>query len=654
MRKIYIIGILLLYSGLSFSQYGYYPKKFFQPISLNGHVKFGGEYRYEAGTTNEVYDYEKAPLVNAGFLLNTTSYFWHPNFLILDLGGEFNPEYTNADYLVIPDRTESRTAEKIEAATTFFNGKPLTLKAYVNYNKSFTNRENLSNIKTNSYNYGGNLSWANRIVPVQLSYNQGKWEETEIQTDRVYTDYHKRFEGRLNRSFSKRDRNEFIYYHNDFRRVDQIAGETRNISDNFDLNNRIFFDNQQRYLFTSLISGTNQRGTDTFRRLQAMENMSFDLKKNFRLDGNYTYGNMDRDFQTLIQHSVETSLRHQLFQSLYTSLFYEYNKANQSFYTEAKNKIGIDARYEKKIPRGHLLLAGNYYQQGLQYHGESTSLRVLNEEHVLTDGEIVLLDKPNAIVSSVVVRDLTGTIIFQLFIDYILIERNAYVEIQRVPGGKIPNKTAVSIDYTFNQPGTFQYVLSSARIHASLSFFNRLVEGYYTWVKQDYNHLKNTDNVTLDYITQNIYGLKLEYKFVSLGAEYETYQSNITPYNLWSYFAQFQGNAKEKLLFSIHGNLRNYHMVYNDSYQMYADVMGNIAYAFTSHTRLTMELGYRKQSGEGIDLDLILCKTEFTANYRKLFLKMGVELYRRIYLGEQINYYNAYIQVIRTFNWNKQ
>jgi len=88
--------------------------------------------------------------------------------------------------------------------------------------------------------------------------------------------------------------------------------------------------------------------------------------------------------------------------------------------------------------------------------------------------------------------------------------------------------------------------------------------------------------------------------------------------------------------------------------QQYSDLSGNIAYMFTPQTKLSVELGYRKQVGVGIDLDLLSLRTEFTANYRQLDFKAGVELYRRDYLNEKVDFFGAHLTVIRRFDWYKK
>jgi len=631
-----------------------YPNKPFQPMSVTGAVELGGGYRYQAGTTSHIYNIEETPVLYGGFLLNTSSYILNPGVMTLDIGGEYNPEIRRDDQLIIPDRTEARTLKRLEGGVTFFRNKPISLRASAKYTEGFTNRENITNIKTNAFNLGGYLNWSNRFVPLKMTYDQGNWEQIETETGRNYTTFNKRLQTTLSKSFSARDKNKFIYFHRDYQRINALSYETRNISDNFNLNNSIYLDNNQKYYLRSLITGTDQTGTDAFRRILVNENLSFDLPKNLDLIGNYTFSNNIRESQSIKQQNVRAMLRHQLYESLTSSLIYEFNRTTQTYYYERRNKFGINLRYEKKIPgSGRLLISGELNKQPLNHQSESLFLQILDEEHLLRDGELELLDKPNVLISSVLVKDPTGTIIFQEYLDYVLIEQNVYVEIQRVAGGQIPNNSAVLVDYTVAQEGSYEYHVNYMRIHASLMVFNRLVEVYYTRAQQDYSNQVNTEDVTLNYLTQNIYGTKLGYKFASLGMEYEDYFSSITPFTLWRYYFQLHGNVKGKFLYSLNGNYRDYHMLYNDTYQTYADVMGNLAYSISPATRLSLEMGYRKQIGEGIDLDLYTSRLECNLNYRKLFLKAGVEVYRRIRLGEHLDYYNVYVKLVRTFDWHK-
>jgi hypothetical protein len=203
-------------------------------------------------------------------------------------------------------------------------------------------------------------------------------------------------------------------------------------------------------------------------------------------------------------------------------------------------------------------------------------------------------------------------------------------------------------------PGSYQYQAKYRQFGADLMLFGNLVEVYFRLAKQDYNHLESTDLVTLNYFDQQVYGGRLEYKFASGGAEYELYNSSIVPYRSIRYFIDLQGSLRQKILFSLNGNMRNYLMLDDNSKQRYMDLTGNISYTFSPQTRLILEAGYRKQQGQGIDLDLLTGKAEFTTTFRQVFFKVGIQVYRRIYLGEKTNFIGGYFEIVRSFTWNRK
>jgi len=649
---ILIFGFLL--SQESITQDLRYPNRPFQPMSVSGEVELGSGYRYQEGTTNNIYNIRESPVLYGGIRLNLDSYILNPGIVLLQLGGEYNPEFMHDNQIVVPDRTETRTLKSIEGSMMLFQDKSINLRAYIRYSDGYTNRENLTNVKMEGNNIGGNLHWSNIIAPISISIDQNDWKNIETETNRTYSSFQKRIQANISKSFSSKDRNELIYFHRDYQRIDALSNETRNISDNINLTNSIYFDGRRRYLLRSMIYGTDQIGSDAFRRLLVNENLTFALPAQLKLTVNYNFSSNKRESQSVTQHNINSILRHQLFQSLTSSLIFGSNRTTQTHYYDRRNKFGLELRYKKKIPfDGHLLISGLYHKQPVKHRSESLFLKIQDEDHILKDGEIEFLNEPNAILSSIIVKDPSGTIIYQEYLDYVLIEQNVYIEIQRVAGGQIPNNSTILVDYSVVQEGSYQYILNYLRIHSSLMLFNRLLEIYYTRSQQDYSNQINTEDVTLNYLTQNIFGLNLEYKFAGLSVTYEDYNSSITPFTLWRYSIRLNGNVKGRLLYTLSGNYRNYHMLYNNTQPQYTDVIGKLEYVINTSARFSIELGYRKQIGEGYDLELFTSRTEFTYNYRKLYLKTGLELYRRTRFDDQLDYYNLYVKLVRTFDWNK-
>jgi hypothetical protein len=58
---------------------------------------------------------------------------------------------------------------------------------------------------------------------------------------------------------------------------------------------------------------------------------------------------------------------------------------------------------------------------------------------------------------------------------------------------------------------------------------------------------------------------------------------------------------------------------------------------------------YRKQTGQSIDLNLFTARSEITSQINLLYLTLGVELYKRDYVGEVINFKGTYVKIVRKF-----
>jgi hypothetical protein len=330
----------------------------------------------------------------------------------------------------------------------------------------------------------------------------------------------------------------------------------------------------------------------------------------------------------------------------------EYTRVRQEalqLHKESDMRGGVDLKYTKKIPTGYLNLGYRYYRLEHLTEGVEGMLQVINEEQILTDGEVTLLNKPYVEDFSLVVKDLTGVVIYQLNFDYILIDRGSFTEVQRVPGGLIPNGAMVYIDYVFRQPGSYSYGANNNHFNASILLFQRLIELYYSFSVQDYPRVNQGDLLTLNYYRQHIYGIRFDVGFARAGVEADLYDSNIVPYRMRRYYMDVNWNFRSHLLLTLNGNIRDYRMIADEVNQLYANFSGKVVYRIGPRMRVSLESGYLNQQGANIDLDLLTSRAEFQSTINKLQLRVGLEMYRRLYLNSEFAFNGAYIQFTRRF-----
>jgi hypothetical protein len=372
-----LLFFLVLYAALSYSQRP--SDGFFNSQYINGDIKLQGLYRMQKSNIGDVKEDQRSTYYIGGIRLNTGSYFWNPDLIYINLDGEYNPESREETYLLSPDRSEVRTLKRIDFRTSLFRNKPISLNTFVNVNQTYFNRELLTNIKSDSRQFGGLISLNNRFLPVTVSYRKSDWTQNELQTGRVFTMNQDNLLGQISKSFGSNDKNEFLYSHDNYTYNYAGSKEVNNTIDKVSLNNSFYFDKMRNYNYNSLVSYYDQAGDNPFTKLEAIERLMFNLPANLRFTGGYNYYSLKDPYQLLTQNRVNGSLNHQLFESLTTNISLDYSDINQTIYKEKNLKAGIDISYTKKIPTGTLNLSYSYFRSYFDMKGESAPVKILNE-----------------------------------------------------------------------------------------------------------------------------------------------------------------------------------------------------------------------------------------------------------------------------------
>ncbi len=457
--------------------------------SLSGEVKLKGLYRRQKSLYNEVGDDQQSLYFIGGLRLHSRSYIWDPGIISFDLEAEINPETRSEKFIAIPDRSEVRTLNKFGARTTIFRDKPVSMSAFVDFHQSYFNRELLTDVRSNNRQWGGRLMTSNKVLPAVVTFRRNQWDQKEMQSGRIFRMDQSNLEGRISKTFVQHDRHELVLSANDYLYNYSDLSEVKNRIYRVSLSNNLYFDRNKKYNFSSLLSLHEQQGDNEFKKIESIQRLIFQLPKHFRLISSYDYFDWSDELQRTSQSKIHGEIYHKLYLSLQSKLFVDYSTLKRSLasdYTESNTRFGIDLDYQKKIPLGELNLAYRYFRQHQSTNGETGIQLIRNEEHVLADAEIVLLEKPFADPASVIVRDQTGTVIYQESFDYMLIEINNFIEIQRVPGGLISNRQGISIDYTAVVPGSHSYDANNQTYMASLLMFRRRLEIYYRGATQGF------------------------------------------------------------------------------------------------------------------------------------------------------------------------
>lgn len=617
--------------------------------NVSGEVGLEGMHQLQNSTFNDFRNEQISTYLIGGMRLNTDSYLWRPGIIDISLNGEFNPETRDEQYLVIPDRSEVRTLKKLEGRLSLLNGRDIHLSSWINLHQSYFNRENITNISSWNRQWGGLMNINNKILPVSLRYAGIQWDQTETESNRMFSMDQKSIQASTTKSFYEIDKHDLTYSYDDYAYTYADRNTISNKVNRLAMNNHFFFDREKKYGFRSHVRYYDQQGQNSFSKLDVNEQLFFHLPHNLNLRSSWNYYSMNEASQQMRINRGRISAKHQLFRSLTSQVYSEISGTRHTIYNESEIRSGADLAYSKKIPFGKVNLGYSYYRHINNTESEPGPISILNESRTFSDPGNFFLDKPYADPQSVVVYDATGSIILDEGADYYINSINEFIEIIRVPGGLIPENGSVLVSYTAMQPGTSRYTANNHRYSAGISMFNRLLELYYRGGFQDFRNVESADFLTLNQYDQHVVGGKLYYRFLNGGVEYDFYNSSLVPYKRLNYFLNLHFRINSRWLVSANGSLRDYMLIDTEINHQYANVSGRISYQISSRIKANMQIGYLGQKGPGIDLELLNGRIEIISNFRKLYFKTGLIHYNRTYTNSNFTYSRAFAQLSRKF-----
>ena len=110
-----------------------------------------------------------------------------------------------------------------------------------------------------------------------------------------------------------------------------------------------------------------------------------------------------------------------------------------------------------------------------------------------------------------------------------------------------------------------------------------------------------------------------------------------------------QGQYKQKWAYSLNGSYSDYYLLSDRSSQFYTDFSAQVSYFLDAKNKINFEGGYRDQIGEGINLNLLNARLEYSFTNKKFYFTAGVQTYKRDYLGDIDNYKGGYFKLGRRF-----
>ncbi len=535
---IYSLVSMVLCSSVAFAQSPVFSLGLWKLQSLNGELGVEGRYTknntlFKTGRISE----NGTKTIVGKLFLNSKSIIWHPNFLIIESDIEYNPGVRRDNFLIITDRNESNTFKKLTGSAVFFSKKAISLGFFANLSQTFINREFATSVQFNREKYSGTLSFQNSILPFRAQYSTENLDQKELLSGRRYLDHTRDVQVEINEGFTSHDAGRFVYSYNTYTREHSLSPTYATKISNYKFTENIRFNKENTSAFNSNISYLDQTGSRVYKRFNANEDLRIQLPWNFSAQSTYQYYKWKQEQLLSDQANFINNIQHQLFKSLHNKIYIESAKLNHNDYDEETKTIGWNVQYQKKIPTGSLRFTYAYRKRSENRTAQNSLLRIIDEQQILDDSKVVLLANAFVDIQKVVVTDETGAKIYQENIDYVLISRGDFVEIQRLPGGQILQGETVYIDYLSQQESFQKFESFQNAFTASLSLFSNFLEIYGRKLDINYKNVELSDIRLLQTLSNKVLGTKIEYEFMSAGYEINNFKSNIVPYRSKEFFS---------------------------------------------------------------------------------------------------------------------
>ena len=490
------------------------------------------ESKVGAGSTNS-----KERIHEENIQLETEGFVYHPNFLEFTLAGLFG--LTQQDFLERFDGRERQSGDdgdvyEFDLSAAFFKQKEYPGTVFARRHRALTPRPFQSSLETTTTHYGFVWQYVDEKMPTSVQFNDtevllnplddrednGRQQTTEFRFDTTY-------------KFNVNNTLSLIY---EWRSEEEEPFGLSFDSSEVTLTHRLDFGERHEYRLESEFNYFNQKGTFDIERLRWREILR--IMHTDSLDSWYRFELTDRTQGTLSgvppieerAYLTVGTVEYRLFDSVVTQFTgVVQNQEFGSGLTIRRYAAQARLEYRKKNPWGLLRASFRDRFQREKRRGGGLQLETIDERRTFRDPDPIRLSNPNVVKSSIFMTAEDRTTFYMLGRDYTFREVGDFLELERVPTGRIAEGQIVLIDYVYRVGGDL--ILETLGRDFSLrQDFDNGWSPYYRFRWQDQElRPKKASGVTPDDITAHLIGVEFKRGAIRLMAEYEDHDSTISP-----------------------------------------------------------------------------------------------------------------------------
>ena len=498
------------------------------------------------------------------------------DYRILNGHFEINTGLVQEDYDSTYDKAKFDAGYDLEYKLEgiFFEKKTVPVSFFSSMTESRVARRFSQSYDLSTSSHGISVYYKSNVLPTSISYSHMESETSGLDSD----------------SDQVSDAFNFVsthVYHNLSQTVlsfykgkydtDYESGIESQDSDTtrYSIRNRLNFGNidynriiESEYV-SSDTSGYYDQKTSEWR-----ESLDWDLGLALNLSADFRDSKWETDVQDRDSTLINTRLRHQLFESLFTHFKYSYNDSEYDRGEDIYWYWDAGFSYKKRLPADSHLLVSYFHQYGeTDRDMDEDRIQVVDERLTISISFPNYLNYPDVIIETIVVRSIDGSITYQPIIDYIPSQIGRRTELIIPFGSSISDGETVLVSYEYLINPSIKYSTTVNSVSGSLTLFNTAYRIFGQYQESNQDIISGTaDNVYLTDYRFFMLGTEMRRPTFSLGAAYGDMDSTIEKYRygeVWLTYNKVWG------INNIWINMRNRNTQYYETETTGPDVDGN-------------------------------------------------------------------------------
>jgi len=486
--------------------------------------------------------------------LGFDGYVYHPTLLEFSVAAAFGLQQSRFEQDLGHRHASSGDDDDLlefDISGILLQRKPYPTSFYARQTRSSQARPFLSSVQTETTGYGVIWRWVSDKTPIRLQFDHSEinYDPYLKAGERSGSRRETEFEAEAHYIFSKHNELTLLYENESIKEQPfNYQYDTQRVR----LSHEYEFGTDHRHRLLSEVEYFDQTGSVDSEWTEWRETLTLQHTERFQTMFQTEVADRKQGMALGSQSLNETSYRlsgtltHRLYDNFETQLngFYQEQDFDSNLVIRRKGGTAT-FRYFRHIPWGVFRTEYRARIDTTENDGETQIFEVIDEARTFLDPAPIVLNDPRIELGTIRILREDRTRQYEQGIDYRLRPIANRVEIERIPTGRIQNEETVLITYRFRFGSTYNLKTVTDSLNLRMEFDGGWTP-YFRYLRQRQS-IKPTGSSALapEDIRSHLVGIEYRKGTMFLSAEYEDYDSSLSPFRALRFNADYSHTFKD-------------------------------------------------------------------------------------------------------------